>query len=89
LATLRSQGDLTPKARRARITRVARYQTAYLGTGQTRGHPNGVLPTYRWVVVLVKGRSEIEFSARFVDTKGNDSDVVADLARDLLSRVPS
>jgi len=90
LALLRSSGDVTPKARKIRLARVARYQTAFLGTGQARAyHPNGVLPSYRWDVVLVKGRTEIELGVLWVDTKGNNSDIVADLARDLLSRAPS
>jgi len=90
LALLRSSGDLTPKARRIRLAKVARYQTAFLGAGQARVfHPSGMSPSYRWDVVLVKGRTEIEFGVVFAGTKGNNSDVVAEFAGDLLSRVPS
>ena len=55
LAQLRTSGDLSPKARKVRLATVARYQTAFLCTGRLRFH-QGVLPSYRWNVVLAKGR---------------------------------
>ena len=78
---------LTLTTRRAGIAKVAPYQTAFLGTGQTSTHPYGAVPTYVWNVILVKGRTEIEFRANWGDTKGNESDLVADIARRLLARV--
>jgi len=87
-AQLQSFGDLLPKARKVGLSKVARYQTAFLVAGLARvHHPGGTLPAYRWNVVLVEGRTEIELTVVFIDTKGNDSDVVADIAESLVDRV--
>lgn len=87
LTQLQSFPGLTLTARKVGIANVAPYQTAFLGTGQTRSHPTGAFPAYRWNVILVKGRTEIEFSAQWIDTKGNDGDLVADIGRSLIARV--